>query len=402
MRKEQFKNGSVSMPSPATWSGCVREGKPRRGKSELLVGVLRGEGIGPEVTASALQVLSAVEEVSGRKFQIEHGGAIGRDAERGGKSVLPEDVIDFCGGIFKRGGAVLNGPGGGRYVYDLRRAFDLYCKLSPIKVAPELAGANHLKPECVQGTDILMVRENASGIYQGVWKFSRTRSEGRLADHHFSYSEAQVRRILRPAAEIAQTRRKQVTVVYKEAGIPAISELWKECALEICKAHKVACIVLDIDHISYRIIQHPHEFDIVVAPNLFGDVLSDLGGALLGSRGLCYAGSFGGNGEAVYSTNHGAAYDLARRNLANPVAHISSMAMMLRESFGLDREAGWIEQAIPAVWRDGWRTPDIMEPGCRFVGTDEMAKLIANKVRSMFGKSAKPSRPAKSAPRARR
>jgi 3-isopropylmalate dehydrogenase len=389
MHKRQLKKSSTAKQSPAHWSDYVREIKPPSRKRELLVGVLRGEGIGPEVTASALQVLSALESVTDLRFQIDYGTAIGRDAERGGKKVLPEEVIEFCGDIFARGGAVLNGPGGGRYVYDLRRAFDLYCKLSPIKVAPELAKANHLKPEHVQGVDILMVRENASGIYQGVWKVGKSKKSGRTADHYFSYSEAEVNRILRPAAEIACTRRKELTVVYKEAGVPAISELWRDCAIEVCKAHDVRCILLDIDHISYRIIQHPREFDVVVAPNLFGDVLSDLGGALLGSRGLCYAGSFGGKGEAVYSTNHGAAYDLARRNLANPVAHISSMAMMLRQSFGFDEEAALIEQAIPAVWQDGWRTPDLVEPGCKMIGTNEMAQRIADKVQVLGGAKAK-------------
>jgi 3-isopropylmalate dehydrogenase len=142
----------------------------------------------------------------------------------------------------------------------------------------------------------------------------------------------------------------------------------------------VRCSLIDIDHVSYRLIQHPREFDVVVAPNLFDDVLSDLGGVLLGSRGLCFAGSFAANGDAVYSTNHGAAYDLAGTNRANPVAQILSLAMLLRESFHLSKEARQIEEAVVRVWRDGWRTADLMEPGCRLLGTREMGQQIAEKV----------------------
>lgn len=366
----------------ACWSDCLHNnGAPRR-RSSRIVGVLPGEGIGPEVIGCALRVLSALESASGERFEVEVGAAIGRDAERGGGKALSDEVIAFCGQIFSRGGAVLNGPGGGRYVYDLRREFGLFCKLSPLKTCEELSGAIRLKPEHVRGVDILMVRENSSGLYQGVWK-AEDAPAGRVAGHSFSYSEAEVRRILWPAARLAQTRRGELTVVYKEAGVPSISELWRDCALEIAARAGVRCSLLDIDHVSYRLIQHPREFDVVVAPNLFGDVLSDLGGVLLGSRGLCFAGSFATNGDAVYSTNHGAAYDLAGTNRANPVAQILSLAMLLRESFHLSKEAGQIEEAVVRVWRDGWRTADLMEPGCRVLGTREMGERIANEVTQM-------------------
>ena len=366
----------------------MRENGAPGGKPALVIGVLNGEGIGPEVVSGALRALSAVEAVSGHKFEIQIGGSIGRDAERCGEQALSGEVTDFCGKIFSCGGAVLSGPGGGRYVYDLRRCFDLYCKLSPLKAADELAGAIQLKPEHVRGVDILMVRENASGVYQGQWAEEQSSGSGRVATHGFSYNEAQVRRILNAAARIAKSRRGELTVVYKEAGVPTISDLWRDCAADAAADAGVRCALLDIDHMAYRLIQHPREFDVVVAPNLFGDVLSDLGGVLLGSRGLCYAGSFSGNGAAVFSTNHGAAYDLAGKDIANPVAQILSLAMLLRESLRLDVEARLIEEAVVRVWSAGWRTADLMEPGCRLAGTRQMGEMIAEAVERPAGSDA--------------
>lgn len=363
------------------WSNCLHENAapPEYLSPARRIGVLNGEGIGPEVIACALQVLAAVERRSGVKFELAFGGPIGRVSERECGETLPAQVIDFCRGIFSEGGAVLNGPGGGRYVYELRRCFDLFCKLSPLKVADELAGAQRLKPEHVRGVDILMVRENASGVYQGTWNRNGTNGD-RVAGHTFSYSQRDVSRILRTAARLAANRQGRLTVVYKEAGVPTISELWRDCSREVSAQFAVECALLDIDHMAYRLIQHPEEFDVVVAPNLFGDVLSDLGSVLLGSRGLSFAGSFSENGAAVYSTNHGAAYDLAGTDRANPVAQILSLAMMLRETFHLPDESLLIEEAVRDVWRQGWRTADLTEHGCRIIGTRQMGDLIAEAV----------------------
>jgi 3-isopropylmalate dehydrogenase len=382
MHKPDLPEDPIKDGPRGRWSDCLREDARSRRNPSRVIGVLTGEGVGPEVIGCALHVLSAVESVTGRKFAIEFGASIGRDAERDGGKVLPDEVIEFCRGIFARGGAVLSGPGGGRYVYDLRRVFDLFCKLSPLKVSDELAGANGMKPEHVRGVDILMVRENSSGLYQGKWTEARTAS-GRVAEHSFSYSETDVRRILRVAAALAKSRRGHLTVVSKEAGVPSISALWHDCAVEISARVGVHCSLLDIDHIAFRLIQHPRDFDVVVAPNLFGDVLSDLGGVLLGSRGLCFAGSFSGNGDAVYSTNHGAAYDLAGSDKANPVAQILSLSMLLRESFHMEEEARLIEGAVAGVYRKGWRTADVAEPGRPVIGTREMGERIAQALASI-------------------
>jgi 3-isopropylmalate dehydrogenase len=372
-------NGTDTSREPAFWSDCLRaEASPRR-KFSPLIGVLKGEGIGPEVIDSSLRVLSAVEAVTGCHFKIEFGAPIGRDSERHSGKVLPEEVIAFCRDIFVRGGAVLSGPGGGRYVYEMRRVFDLFCKFSPLQVSKELSGAIRLKPEHVRGVDILMVRENAAGLYQGLWKQDDS-SGSRVAEHSFSYSEREVNRILWVAARIARRRRGEITVIYKESGVPAISDLWRDCALEIAGLAGVRCTLLDIDHMAYRLVQHPREFDVVVAPNLFGDILSDLGSVLLGSRGLSFAGSFSANGDGVYQTNHGAAYDLAKTNRANPVAQILSVAMMLRESFHLADAAMLIETAVARIWREGWRTADLAEAGCHIIGTREMGERISEAV----------------------
>lgn len=366
-------------PVASRWSGCVFDDEMPGVRAAPVIGVLPGEGIGPEVIAGALRVLAAWESVSGESFVVETGTPIGTAAERAAGTALSGETIDFCRGIFARRGAILNGPAGGRYVYDLRRTFDLFCKISPIRSAPELLGAIRLKPAYASGVDILVVRENASGLYQGTWAAEET-PEGRVARQAFSYSERDVRRILLTAAKIARSRRGELTVVYKAAGVPAISDLWRDCATEIAAGFGVRCLLEDIDCVSYRMLQQPLDFDVIVAPNLFGDVLTDLGGVLLGSRGISFAGSFASGGAAVYSTNHGAAHDLAGTDRANPAAQILSLAMMMRESFHHGTAALRIEAAVSQVWRDGWRTADLMEPGCRLVGTREMAERIADAV----------------------
>jgi len=245
-----------------------------------------------------------------------------------------------------------------------------------VVVPPELAGAGRLRPGHAAGVDVLVVREGASGLYQGQWETLRDSGGQRVASHSFSYSEAHVRRVVSAAARIAVRRRRGLAVIYKESGAPSISELWRDCGLEIAAEHGVACSFLDIDYAAYRLVQHPREFDVVVAPNLFGDILSDLGGLLLGSRALTHGGNFSADGAAFYQTNHGAAYDLAGLDRANPVGQILSAAMMLRESFGLGDVAESIDVAIRSVWRAGWRTADLAEDGCRMAGTQRMTELV--------------------------
>ena len=226
---------------------------------------------------------------------------------------------------------------------------------------------------------MLIVREGCAGVYQGSW--SEDGSPGRRrASQSFSYAEPQVRRILEAGARLASRRRGEISVVIKAEGTPSISNLWRELAADVAAAAGVAHSCVDVDLAAYRLLQEPQSLDVVVAPNLFGDVLSDAGAVLLGSRGLSYGASFASGGAAVYQTNHGAAIDLAGEDSANPGGQILSLAMLLRESFGRDREASLLEEALSAVWRHGWRTADVAEPGSRIVGTQAIGELVAEAV----------------------
>jgi len=363
---------------------------PERGRPALstLVGVLPGEGIGPEVIAAALDVLRAVERAGGQEVDLVlHDGPIGRAAEREHGTALPDPAVRFCDDVHARGGAVLNGPGGGRYVYDLRVRLDLFLKISPIQVRNGLADASPLRPEVVGGVDLLLVRENVGGMYQG--RSAEDRSNGdRVVRHSFSYAERSVRRFLDAAARLARSRSGTLTVVTKEAGAPGVSRLWRRCAGDAAGAHGVGCTLVDVDLIAYQLVRRPTAFDVVAAPNLYGDVLGDLAAALVGSRGLSFSGNFAPAGAAVYQTNHGAAYDIAGTDRANPAGQILSLAMLLRESFGLRREAAAIEAAVQRVWADGWRTADL-GTGEQVVGTRRLGELVADAVADQLGAAAR-------------
>lgn len=369
---------------PYRLTDCLREGRENApdfpSPVRICVGVLPGEGIGPEVIESALMVLKAVTAASGIRLEVETGGAIGRDAERVDGVPLPLSVVHFCGDIFSKGGAVLCGPGGGRFVYDLRKEFDLFFKISPLKAENGLPDASSVKTERLRGVDILLARENCGGVYQGPWSEELDPEALPIrARQEFEYSAGAVRRFLNPAARLARSRSRRLTVVWKESGVPSISRLWRQCAEESAAEAGVEVTLVDIDLMAYRLIQDASAFDVIAAPNLFGDILGDLGAVLLGARGNSYSGNYSQNGRAVYQTNHGAAYDLTGTGKANPAGQIFSAAMMLRESFGLCREAAAIEAAVRSVWNEGWRTPDVASPGKRPVTALDMARRIADR-----------------------
>lgn len=391
MPNSNQSNQSDAGSGPCRWTDCL--GQPASRARRILVGVLPGEGIGPSVTSCARAVLESVAEASGLEVEIRYGGPIGRAAEQVCGTALPAKVVQFCQDIFAGGGAILNGPGGGRYVYDLRQRLDLFLKIVPLQIRNGLADAARLRPGALDGLDILITRENSGGAYQGRWDEQHSSTGNRLAEHHLAYSESQVRRFLHASARLARQRRGELTVVWKEAGLPSISRLWRDCAEEAAACIGVRLSLLDVDLMAYRLIQSAPAFDVVAAPNLFGDVLADLGAALLGGRGLSYSGNYTERGEAVYQTNHGAAYDLAGTDRANPVGQIFSLAMMLRESFDLGLQADGIEQAVRAVWSEGWRTEDVAIPGSRVVGTREMACRVAERARQMILDGCPPANP---------
>jgi 3-isopropylmalate dehydrogenase len=262
----------------------------------------------------------------------------------------------------------------------LRRRFDLFCKISPLRPVDSSFPPCRLKSRPGFETDILIVRENVGGEYQGEWSERIEEGEGRVCEHVFRYSERQVRRILEVAASLASARRGRLAVVVKDSGIPGVSALWREIGSELAAAAGVAVTFPDIDLVGYRLIQEPETFDVLAASNLYGDVLADLGAVLLGSRGLSFSGNFSEGGSAVYQTNHGSALDIAGQGRANPLGQIASLAMLLRESFGLVREAERIGAGIREALAEGYRTFDIAEEGTTLVGAEEMGRRVASAV----------------------
>lgn len=361
---------------------CTAIGEAYDQPARCLVGVLRGEGIGPEVTGAALRVLEAVSKVTGMEVEVRIGGAVGRDANRERTSGLSNGVIAFIEEIFASGGAVLAGAAGGRFVYDARKRFDLFCKISPILPSPALSNAGRFKPEFLRDVDLLVVRENMGGLYQGEWTNGVGHAGQRIAHHAYTYDERDVRRIITVAARLAVQRRGNLCTVGKTDGAPTISALWHDVAAEVAAEHGVTLVELDADLAVFHLLQYARTIDVIVAPNFVGDIISDAGGLLLGSRGLCFGGSFNETGGCVFQTNHGAAYDLADSDRANPVGQISALAMLLRERFDRRKESAIIEGAIEYVWQTGWRTDDLIggEPDSSAVGTRELTDRIVEAV----------------------
>ncbi len=346
-------------------------------QSPYTIGILPGEGIGPEIIAASLGLLGVIQDHYPISFDLRWGGKIGKDAIAESGQALSEEVIRFCNELFRCDSPVFCGPGGERFVYDLRRQFDLYCKLAPIDPLPAMAGTGPLKPSAVASVDILVVRESTGGLYQGNFGFEQING-ARHAYHRFDYVDTQVVRIMDVASRIANHRSGKLCVVTKPGGVPSISRLWEEMATESSIRHGVELRTLEIDNACYQIIADAGNFDVVVAPNMFGDVIVDNAALLLGSRGMSYSANFSASGCAVYQTGHGAAHDLTGMDRANPIGQMLSLAMLLQESFGLSDIAAEIRLAINDTVAAGWRTADIAFPGCQVVGTRALAEHISN------------------------
>lgn len=219
------KNRSVRL---VTFLGRRKSGAvPFLPEARPLIGVLEGTGIGPEIIGATLQILKSVEQALDLKFEVRHGGLIGEEAIAEYGKWLPEDTMEFCADVFRLGGAILNGPGGGRYVYDLRRRFDLFCKFVPVQPSPELARAGKISPQFLKDVDLLIVRDNTGGVYQGQWG-DRATNKGRVAEHSFNYSESEVRRLVEVAARAAAQRRGHLHVIVKDGGVPTVTALWRD------------------------------------------------------------------------------------------------------------------------------------------------------------------------------
>jgi len=343
----------------------------------LVIGILPGEGVGPELITVVRRLLSIIAEHWNITLDVSIGGDIGTISESSSGESLTREVIEFCQGIHDDGGVLLCGPGGGRFVYDLRRQFDLFCKLTPIQPFECVRDAGPLRPESVEGVDMIVVRENTSGLY-----FSEGVLTNDEAIHTFRNRRSEITRILQVAINLAKQRRGSLALAVKTSAIKEASQLWSSIFEELTEGEALEASILQVDNANYQIIANARDFDVLVAPNMFGDILSDGAALLLGSRGMSFSGNYSSQGMAVYQTAHGAAYDLAGADTANPIGQILSAAMMLRESFGLFDQARAIETAVDAVVSAGIRTPDIASQGSQIVGTSEMGRLICESLTS--------------------
>ncbi len=356
--------------------------------------VLPGDGVGPEITRAAVDVLQAVGKKYGHAFDL-YDGLIGGVAIDATGMPLPPDVLTMS----KKSDAVLLGAvGDPRFdapgvkvrpeegILALRRKLGLFANLRPVRTLPMLINASNLKPEVVEGVDFIFVRELTGGLYFGRPKKRWQAPNGWRAVDTMTYSEGEVERILRVGFELARGRKKRLISVDK-ANVLECSRLWRQVATDLAGSYPdVELEHMLVDACSMRLIQNPKHFDVVVSENTFGDILTDEASMLAGSMGMLPSASLAGIPQegtrtpGLYEPAHGSAPRRAGQNLANPIATILSMAMMLRYSCGLDGEARAVEAAVIDVLNEGYRTYDIMDEGQKQVGTREMGELVAGKV----------------------
>jgi 3-isopropylmalate dehydrogenase len=356
--------------------------------------VLPGDGVGPEVTSEAIKVLQAVGKRFNHSFNL-HYGLIGGAAIDEEGVAISKDTLKMC----KRCDAVLLGAVGGPKwdnplakvrpedgLLALRKALGLFANLRPVKVFPVLVDSTNLKPKVIEGADFIFVRELTGGLYFGRPKRRWQTSRGRRAVDSMTYSEQEIERIVRVGFELARGRQKKLVSVDK-ANVLESSRLWRQVASEVAEKYPdVALEHMLVDACSMRLIQNPTYFDVLVTENTFGDILTDEASMLAGSMGMLPSASLaevpqeGTKIFGLYEPIHGSAPRRAGLNMANPIAIILSVAMMLRYSFALLREAQVIETAVDEVLQAGYRTYDIMDEGKTKVGTKEMGDLITRKV----------------------
>jgi 3-isopropylmalate dehydrogenase len=361
---------------------------------EFDVAVLPGDGVGPEVTTQALKVLKAVGGKFGHNFHC-HDGSIGGVAIDTLGAALNSETLNMC----KQCDAVLLGAVGGSKWDDpqakihpedgllaLRKELGLFANLRPVKIFPMLVNSTNLKPEIVEGVDLVVVRELTGGLYFGQPKKQWRTSEGRRAVDTLAYSEGEIERILRVGFELARSRGKKLTSVDK-ANVLQSSRLWRQIATEISADYPdVELQHMLVDACAMRFIQRPAELDVLVTENMFGDILTDEASMLAGSMGMLPSASLAGIPKGrtfgMYEPIHGSAPSRAGQNLANPIATILSVAMMLHYSFNLETEAQTVENAVLHALEQGYRTYDIMSEGRIRMGTMEMGDLISQEVKN--------------------
>ncbi|HUL42568.1 MAG TPA: 3-isopropylmalate dehydrogenase [Burkholderiales bacterium] len=354
----------------------------------MKIAVLPGDGIGPEIMTQAVKVLRRLAR-QGLNFELEYApiGGAGYDACG---DPLPEATLKLA----RQADAVLLGAVGG-YEYDklprdrrpergllrIRKELGVFANLRPAQVYAELAYATTLKPEVVTGLDILILRELTGDIYFGEPRGRRANSKGeREGFDTMSYSESEIRRIARVGFDIARKRRHKLCSVDK-ANVLETSQLWREVVSEVATDYPdIALTHMYVDNAAMQLVREPKQFDVILTGNLFGDILSDQASMLTGSIGMLPSASLDEDNKGLYEPIHGSAPDIAGRNIANPLATILSVAMMLRYTCNLEQAAQRIEQAVKKVLAKGLRTADIFQDGMRKVNTEEMGDAVVNAI----------------------
>ena len=362
-------------------------------KDSYVITTLPGDGIGPEIVAATIPVLQAVAAKNGFKFTF-------READLGGVAIdnhndpYPDSTHQAC----LTADSILMGAIGG-YKWDnnprelrpetgllkMRKTLGLFANLRPAKVIPQLIDASTLKREIIEGVDIMVVRELTGGIYFGLPKGIETGPDGvRFGYSTGRYTEPEIQRITRVALNVASKRTGKLCSVDK-ANVLEVSALWREVVINTCKEMpSVELSHMYVDNCAMQLIRWPKQFDTIVCPNLFGDVLSDEASMLVGSLGMLPSASMGEpGGPGVFEPCHGSAPDIAGQDKANPLATILSAAMMLRYDLSRAAEADQIEAAVEAVLNKGFRTGDIKQDGCKLIGCKAMGEEVTKALKEM-------------------
>ena len=355
------------------------------------IAVLAGDGIGPEIVGEALKLIDCLRAEFGFDAEIESAAVGGAGYDQYGDP-LPQTTLALC----READAILFGAIGGPQ-YDklerdlrpekgllrLRSALSLFSNLRPAMLYPQLADASSLKNELVAGLDIMIVRELTGGIYFGQPRGIRELEGGeREGFNTLVYAEHEIERIARSALEIAMLRQRKLCSVDK-ANVLEVSELWREVVTRVAADYpEVELSHMYVDNASMQLVRAPKQFDVIVTGNMFGDILSDPGAMLPGSIGMLPSASLDADGKGLYEPIHGSAPDIAGKGMANPLATILSLAMMLRYSLGQPELAAKIDSAVGNVLDQGLRTADIADGGDS-VGTSEMGDAVVAAVRAL-------------------
>lgn len=353
--------------------------------------VLAGDGIGPEIVTEALKVLNSLRQDYGLAVETE-SALIGGAAYDETGTPLPEATLNLA----RAADAVLLGAVGGpkwepldysvrpeRGLLGLRSELELFANLRPALLYPQLVAASTLKPEVVTGLDIMIVRELTGGLYFGTPRGVRVNEQGEREGYNtLRYSESEIRRIGHVAFQTAQKRQRRLCSIDK-ANVLECTELWREVMIDVGKEYPdVQLSHMYVDNAAMQLVRAPKQFDVLVTENMFGDILSDCAAMLTGSIGMLPSASLDQHGKGMYEPIHGSAPDITGQGIANPIATILSLAMLLRYSLNQPVAADRIERAVSAALDAGYRTADIYSEGTTRVGTAAMGDAIVAALRA--------------------